>query len=81
MRHAPRPEGEHVDSLNTLRAVLVGGTFVIALMLAFDGRVLPAALLGVGILAHFGLWAHLRRQRREERERVEALGGLTPPTA
>jgi CHASE2 domain-containing sensor protein len=68
-----------VDSLNILRAVLVAGTFVAAILLAIDGSWLPAALLGAGILAHFGLWAYLWRQKREERERIEALGGIAPP--
>ena len=69
-----------MDSLNILRAVLVGGTFVAAVMLAVDGRWLPAAVLGVGILAHFGLWGYLRRERRAERDRVDAVEGMVPPT-
>lgn len=70
-----------MDSLNILRAVLVGGTFVLALLLAFDGQWLPAAVLGAGILAHFALWGHLWRQRRQERERLDALEGAAPPPA
>ena len=70
-----------MDSLNILRAVLVGGTFVLTLLLAVDGRWLPAAVLGAGILAHFGLWAYLWRVKREERERIEALQGVAPPPA
>jgi hypothetical protein len=57
-----------VDALNTLRAVLVGCAFIAALLLAFDGQVLPAALLGVGILAHFGLWGYLRAEKRRTLE-------------
>jgi hypothetical protein len=53
-----------MDALNTLRAVLVGLAFVAALILAFDGRWVPAAVLGVGIAAHFGLWAYLRAEKR-----------------
>jgi hypothetical protein len=67
-----------VDSLNILRAVLVGGTFVLALMLAVDGRWLPAAVLGAGILAHFALWGYLWRERQDDRDRVDALGGVAP---
>lgn len=68
-----------MDSLNILRAVLVGGTFVLALMLAVDGRWLPAAVLGAGILAHFALWGYLWRERRDESERLDALEGMAPP--
>lgn len=50
--------------LNTLRAVLVAGTFVTAVILATRGQVTPAALLGLGIVAHFWLWSYLRRERR-----------------
>ena len=69
-----------MDSLNVLRAVLVGGAFVAALVLAVDGRWLPAIVLGAGILAHVWLWAYLWRERREERERIAALEGASPPT-
>lgn len=55
-----------MDALNTLRAVLVGIAFVAALLLAFDGQWVPATVMGVGIAAHFGLWAWLRNQRRRE---------------
>lgn len=55
-----------VDALNRLRAVLVGIAFVAALLLAFDGQWVPATVMGVGIAAHFGLWAWLRRQRQRE---------------
>lgn len=53
------------SGLNTLRAVLVAGTFVTAVMLATRGQITPAILLGVGIVAHFGLWEYLRRQNRQ----------------
>lgn len=53
--------------LNTLRVVLVAGTFITALMLASRGQVTPAALLGLGIIAHFWLWSFLRRERRRNR--------------
>lgn len=70
-----------MDSLNVLRAVLVGGAFVAALLLAVDGQWLPALVLGAGILAHVGLWIHLWRERRRERERLAALDGVPPPLA
>lgn len=57
-----------MDSLNTLRAILVAIAFVAAVVLAFDGQWVPAALLGVGIAAHFALWAYLRADRRRDAE-------------
>ncbi|GGI05583.1 hypothetical protein [Egicoccus halophilus] len=62
-----------MDALNTLRAILVGCAFVAALLLAFDGQWVPAAVLFAGILAHFGLWGYLRAQRRRD---AAANGGL-----
>jgi hypothetical protein len=67
-----------LDALNTLRAVLVAGTFVLTLLLAFDGQWLPTAILSVGILAHLGLWVHLHRQKQQPRG---AFDGTVPPTA
>ncbi len=52
------------SGLNTLRAVLVAGSFLTAVLLASRGQVTPAALLGAGILAHFWLWSYLRREKR-----------------
>ena len=69
-----------MDALNTLRAVLVSGTFVLTLLLAFDGQWLPTAILSVGILAHLGLWAHLWRQK-QQRPDDGFLEGTVPPTA
>lgn len=57
-----------MDALNTLRAILVGITFIIALMLAGDGQIIPAAVLGVGIAAHFGLWRYLRAEKQRAAE-------------
>jgi hypothetical protein len=67
-----------VDALNTLRAILVGIAFIAALLLAFDGQVAPAGLLGVGILAHFALWGYLRAEKRRARE-ADPLADLTRP--
>jgi Flp pilus assembly protein TadB len=64
-----------LDALNTLRAVLVGVAFIAAVLLAFDGQWAPAAVLGVGIAAHFGLWAWLRKEKRQARE-ADPLAGL-----
>lgn len=62
-----------MDALNWLRAVLVGCAFVAALLLAVDGRWVPAGVLGVGILAHFWLFAYLHRQRRREADSPAGL--------
>ena len=70
-----------MDALNTLRAVLVAGTFLLTLLLAFDGQWLPTAILSVGILAHLGLWAHLWRTKRRDDDHLAALGGATAPRA
>lgn len=63
-----------MDALNTLRAILVGVAFIAAVLLAFDGQWVPAAVLGVGIAAHFGLWAWLRAEKRR------AADPLSDPT-
>lgn len=65
-----------MDALNTLRAILVGIAFIAAVLLAFDGQVAPAALLGVGIAAHFALWGYLRAEKRRARE-ADPLAELT----
>ncbi|MFA9432647.1 hypothetical protein [Egicoccus sp. AB-alg2] len=62
-----------MDALNTLRAILVGCAFVAAVLLAVDGQWVPAAVLFVGILAHFGLWGYLRAQKRRDAEQ-QGLG-------
>lgn len=69
------PARSPVDALNTLRAILVGLTFVIAVALAFDGQVVPAAVLTVGIAAHFWLWRYLAAEKRRAAE-VDPLAGL-----
>lgn len=50
-----------MDSLNTLRAILVAFAFVSAVFLAVDGMWVPATVLGFGIVAHGLLWWHLYR--------------------
>jgi CHASE2 domain-containing sensor protein len=67
-----------VDSLNTLRAVLVGIAFIATVLLAFDGQWIPAAVLSVGIAAHGGLWVWLRAEKRRDAE-ADPLAGLTSP--
>jgi CHASE2 domain-containing sensor protein len=65
-----------VDALNTLRAVLVGLSFIAAVILAFDGRWVPAAVLFVGILAHFGLWGYLRAEKRRDAQVRTTTDGI-----
>jgi CHASE2 domain-containing sensor protein len=65
-----------MDALNTLRAVLVGLSFIAAVILAFDGQWIPAAVLFVGILAHFGLWGYLRAQKRRDAAAATTLEGI-----
>lgn len=67
-----------MDALNTMRAILVGVAFIAALMLAFSGQWVPAAVLGLGIAAHFGLWAWLRADKRRDAE-ADPLAGITHP--
>jgi Flp pilus assembly protein TadB len=57
-----------MDSLNTLRAILVAFAAVAALMLGLRGEWTPALVLTAGIAAHGGLWLYLWRQRVRDRE-------------
>jgi CHASE2 domain-containing sensor protein len=66
----------NVDALNTLRAVLVATAFVAAVLLAVRGQWFPAAVMGAGILAHFGLWGYLWKQRRDDRARLVTYEGI-----
>jgi hypothetical protein len=49
------------DSLNTFRAVLVALAALAAIISAVFGQYLVAAVLGVGVLAHGGMWLYLYR--------------------
>lgn len=63
--------------MNTLRVVLVGLTAIAAIVALFFGQYLVTAVLGVGVVAHGGMWVWLARQRRAELDQlhsgVEAL--------
>jgi CHASE2 domain-containing sensor protein len=65
-----------MDALNTLRAVLVGLAFIAAVILSFDGQWVPAAVMFVGIAAHFGLWGWLRAQKRRESSLTTTVDGI-----
>lgn len=72
----PGSEVAHVDALNTLRAILVAVAFVAAVLLAARGEWFPAAVMGAGILAHFGLWGYLWKQRRDRDQLLTTLEGI-----
>jgi Flp pilus assembly protein TadB len=61
-----------MDSLNTLRAILVAFAAVAALLLGLRGEWTPALVLTAGILAHGALWLYLWRQRVRDREATVA---------
>ncbi len=61
-----------MDSLNTLRAILVAFAAVAAVLLGLRGEWTPALVLTAGIVAHGALWIHLWRQRVRDRERTIA---------
>jgi hypothetical protein len=65
-----------MDALNTLRAVLVGLSLIAAVILSFDGQWIPAAVLFVGIAAHFGLWGYLRAQKRRDAAAATTTEGI-----
>jgi hypothetical protein len=50
-----------MDQVNALRAILVAGAVVAALLTALAGIWVATALLSVGVVAHALLWRHLRR--------------------
>jgi CHASE2 domain-containing sensor protein len=72
----PGTEVTPVDALNTLRAILVAVAFVAALLLAARGEWFPAAVMAAGILAHFGLWGYLWKQRRDRDQLLTTLEGI-----
>lgn len=55
-----------MDAINTLRAVLVGGAGLAAVVAAVFGWWMTAVILLVGIALHGALWVHLRRVARAQ---------------
>jgi hypothetical protein len=51
-----------MDAINTMRAVLVGGAGMAAIVAAFFGWWLTTVILAVGIVLHVALWVHLHRR-------------------
>lgn len=64
-----------MDSLNTLRAVLVAAALLAAIILALNGMWVPAIVLTIGIAAHGLLWLYLWRTGAFDRDEA-----ATPPT-
>ena len=50
-----------MEQVNALRAILVAGAVIAAILTAFAGFWSATALLAVGVLGHALLWRHLRR--------------------
>lgn len=66
--------------LNTVRAVLVAGAALAAIVLAVDGQWVPFAILTTGIAAHGALWLWLWRQRPPRRPAADTTD-VPPGTA
>lgn len=50
-----------MQQVNALRAILVAGAVIAALLTAFTGQWIAAVLLTIGIACHALLWRHLHR--------------------
>jgi hypothetical protein len=50
-----------MESVNTMRAILVAGAVVAAIIAAALGMWTASLVLAVGIAGHFALWAYVRR--------------------
>ena len=50
-----------MQQVNALRAILVAGAVIAALLTALAGIWSATALLAVGVIGHALLWRHLRR--------------------
>lgn len=50
-----------MSTLNTMRAMLVGGAVFAAVVAMVFGQWSVVGILGLGIAAHAALWVHLRR--------------------
>jgi hypothetical protein len=51
-----------MDSINTLRAILVAGAAVAAVIAAFEGVWLATAVLAIGVAGHLLFWVYLHRR-------------------
>lgn len=51
-----------MESLNTMRAILVAGAVVAAIVAAAFGMWSAAGVLMVGVLAHGGMWWYIHRR-------------------
>lgn len=66
-----------MSTLNTMRAMLVGGAVFAAVVAMVFGRWSVAAILAVGIAAHAALWVYLHRSGPV----TPASGPSEPPAA
>ena len=57
-----------MDSMNTLRGLLVAGAVLAAVIAAAYQQWAAVVILSVGILAHFAMWLHLHRARPSKPE-------------
>jgi hypothetical protein len=55
-----------MQQVNAMRAVLVAGAVIAALLTAALGQWSAAVLLAIGVAGHALLWRHLRRNRDAE---------------
>lgn len=69
-----------MSTLNTMRALLVGGAAFAAVVALVFGLWSVAAILGVGIAAHAALWVYLRRSAPGA-PKAPAPGASEPPAA
>ena len=56
-----REQERTMESVNTMRAILVAGAVVAAIVAAALGVWTAALIMAVGVAGHFALWAYVHR--------------------
>jgi hypothetical protein len=69
----PEPDGRPQHAARRARRPVAS---IAAVILSFDGQWIPAAVLFVGIAAHFGLWGYLRAQKRRDAAATTTIEGI-----